>query len=272
VSIQRSLGSSLVLLTALVPLTARAAVPPQCPDLVTDITYISVFRDCIRACPAPCTTERASCVAVCAQHLPFGTFGIEQYIAHPPQPILTPDTAPPRCDLVGSDGSELTATIQDLRAGLSVVFPLLEQDLDADVDVFLPATQDQALIRALKFREECPARVSWAVIDACSNVTICDPVLTTIVRGKGKPVTESYSQLSEHESMITISNGMPGLTRLEVTVNGARFQLKGLDDGERRVLDVSRAMLPGDQNIITLKSSGRPGGYASVLIANGSPQ
>lgn len=267
----RSLLASSVLVALLAPAAAPADVPPQCPTVVTDTTYISVFRDCERACPAPCTAERASCVAACARQLPNGTFGIEDYIAHPPAPLATPDAAPPRCDLVGFDANTLTVAIQDPRAGLSVIFPLLAQDVDADVDVFLPATHDRILVEALKIREECPARVAWAAIDACSNVTICDPVLTTTLRGKGKPSAETYSQLSANEAAVTVENGAPGLSHLLVVVNGMRFEMSGMADGERRVLDASRAMLPGDGNVVTLTSYGKPGSWARVLIAESSP-
>ena len=66
-------------------------------------------------------------------------------------------------------------------------------------------------------------------------------------------------------------NETPGLTDLLIVVNGRRFMLSNLDDGEVRYLDVTRAMLPGDRNTISLEARGKPDGSALVIISDQPP-
>ena len=63
-------------------------------------------------------------------------------------------------------------------------------------------------------------------------------------------------------------NGIPGLQKLDVVVNGERYPMKGLYDGEERTLDVAASMLPGNANTITFRATGKPGGSAMVMISD----
>jgi hypothetical protein len=52
-------------------------------------------------------------------------------------------------------------------------------------------------------------------------------------------------------------------------VNGITFKLTGLRAGEFRTIDVASAMLPGNDNVISLAGyGGGGGGSAMVMIAN----
>ena len=63
-----------------------------------------------------------------------------------------------------------------------------------------------------------------------------------------------------------ITNGTPGVTNLELTVNGKKFGPFHLDDGETISFDVASAMKPGSDNTITVTARGKPGGRAAVLV------
>jgi hypothetical protein len=60
------------------------------------------------------------------------------------------------------------------------------------------------------------------------------------------------------------------LRRLLILVNGHRFQVEGPRPDEVPVIDVQRAMKPGDRNTIVLRGSGPSGGSADVMIWDGS--
>ena len=106
----------------------------------------------------------------------------------------------------------------------------------------------------------------FVIADVSGNVITCDPVLTLQVREQGEPVSQTFGNLPAAEHKVTVDNGSPGLTNLHVTVNGRQFVLSGLRDGERRILDVSSAMQPGNGNVIVLTAHGKPGGSAEVAI------
>ena len=91
-------------------------------------------------------------------------------------------------------------------------------------------------------------------------------MITLVVRERGRPATATFSGLPRAESKVQVLNGTPGIRNLLVTVNGVRFRLAGLRDGEERSLDVSSAMRPGDGNVIALAAEGKPGGSATVVI------
>jgi hypothetical protein len=95
------------------------------------------------------------------------------------------------------------------------------------------------------------------------------PVLTEVVRLTGKPVVMTFTRLHDDESFIRIQNGNPGLRHLEITVNGIKFKVKNLMDGEERFLSVDSAIVQGDNNLFTLKAYGQPGGQATILIWDG---
>lgn len=92
------------------------------------------------------------------------------------------------------------------------------------------------------------------------------PVVTMEVRDTGKPVAHAFTGISEAESKVTVYNGNPGLTNVAVNVNEKRLEVAGLKDGEERTIDVSSAMVAGNNNTIILESRGKPGGSAVVLI------
>jgi hypothetical protein len=130
-------------------------------------------------------------------------------------------------------------------------------------------TTDEVIFTGTKIDLNQAARVQFRASDLAGNSVLCDPVMTQLVRTAGKPIRETYTGIPQEESFITISNGSPGLNNLEVVVNGRRFQVRGLSDGQEVTLDVSPAMIPGDKNIVSLKATGKPGGSALILIRDG---
>ena len=97
------------------------------------------------------------------------------------------------------------------------------------------------------------------------NETICDPVITLEIRENGKPVSHTFTDIPQAESNVTAQNGTPGVTNLEIKVNGTKFKMH-LGDGEEAYMDIFSAMVEGDNNTITLTAKGKPGGSVLVVI------
>lgn len=87
-----------------------------------------------------------------------------------------------------------------------------------------------------------------------------------ISRDTGKPVAHTFTGIPNAKSKVTVYNGNPGITNVALTVNEKRLEMAGLKDGEERTIDVSSAMVAGNNNTIILESRGKPGGNAVVLI------
>lgn len=116
---------------------------------------------------------------------------------------------------------------------------------------------------------EGPTIVRLRIFDQALNSVVCDPVLVRAIRSTGKPVTETFSEIPQEERAITITNGSPGLTHVEILVNGWKLHVGSLRDGEERTFDISTALSPGNQNIVIIKATGKPGGSALIMIWEG---
>lgn len=168
--------------------------------------------------------------------------------------------------VVTPGSSSVTLTVQNDQIGLAEIKVTEAVNVNVNVSSFPPGTTEPITVTATKQSPFERSRIQVAAIDTLGGVTPCDPILTLVVRVAGKPVTETFSDIPQEESKIGLVNGSPGIKQLVVNVNGVRFRLSGLKDGEERSLDVSSAMRPGSGNVISLSATGKPGGSASMLI------
>ena len=119
------------------------------------------------------------------------------------------------------------------------------------------------------------SKSSQVVLRACSTcgTDVCcedgDPVLLTLPREEHWMAMKVVAAVPEAESKIAVTNGTPGLDALSVVVNGRRFRVSGLRDGEEMTVDVASAMRPGNTNEFVLRASGKRGSSAGILIWDG---
>jgi hypothetical protein len=185
----------------------------------------------------------------------------------------TPDVTPPTCRMTGfreGPPAQIEITVQDTESGLGQILVLDAENVFITVPSFVEGTTDPVVVTATKDDQSLLARVLLGAGDLDENCTSCDPILTSIVRGRGRENKEqSFANVDAVDHIVTVNNGTPGLTSLEVQVNGTSFRLSRLEDGETRTLDVSSAMLPGAHNAFTLRSHGKLGSSALIVIWDG---
>jgi uncharacterized delta-60 repeat protein len=127
------------------------------------------------------------------------------------------------------------------------------------------------VVHAVKQYHNQSARVELRVTDCAGNVTICDPVITELVIPKGaRSVSQTHGGLPAAEHYVTAENRRPGVKLLHVKVNTARPELLTLKPGAKKVVDVRKAMQPGDTNSFTLTAVGAPGSKVLVIIGDSS--
>ncbi len=105
------------------------------------------------------------------------------------------------------------------------------------------------------------------VINVAGNFTDCDPVIITLGQAPGVSKKVTVHNVAQTEGLLTIVNGKPGVTQLQVTVNGKRVEVRRLKDGEKRTVNLSD-FLRGKNNTITLEALGKPGGTVTVMISD----
>ena len=183
------------------------------------------------------------------------------------------DTTKPSCALSASgtdaNGKKyIEITTRDTGSGLkSIDVTKLTNGVSA-IPPFTQGTTSPVVVRVTKTIQTQSTSVELTVKDVAGNVTVCDPVITLVVRDESRPVTQTFTDIPRAEHLVRIVNGNPGLQRLEVTVNGHSFKVKKLAAGEERVIDVARAMHAGNDNIITVTAHGKARGSAMVIISD----
>jgi hypothetical protein len=234
---------------------------------------VSKLIQCLETCEQntpPCSAARFICIADC----------IDAFLRplQPTEPLMPPasatvpplDTTPPTCPATpGPSPSSMLINVRDTGSGLATIFVAEAINANVAIPGFTSGTTNTVQVTVTKIDPNLRARAQFAAIDACGNVSPCDPVMTGVLRSTGKPVSESYTELPSEEDVVTILNGSPGFSNLDVIVNGRKFKVTGMKDGQERDLDISSAVLPGNQNIVTLKGHGKPGSSAAVLIWDG---
>lgn len=181
------------------------------------------------------------------------------------------DKEPPTCPLTANrpgPPTQIDVTFQDTGSGLAELTVTLQQNATVSIPPFAVGTNNPIVMTATKINQSQTSRVEIRAVDVAGNVALCDPILTLESRRQGQPATQTVTGVPPQEDTVTISNGTPGLKNLDVVVNGIRFKVTGLHDGENRSIDISSALLDG-ANTIELTSFGKPGGWAHILIWEG---
>jgi hypothetical protein len=187
------------------------------------------------------------------------------------------DAAGPTCptQLVVGPPAQAITTFEDNGSGLASLVVTKSENADTVVPPFSVGTTDPVVVTSTKIDQTKRARIEIIATDLAGNSRVCDPIHTLVVRnvGNGNETADLRSNdVPFAENKVTIMNGSPGLATLEVKVNGQKFKASGLKDGETRTLDISSAMQPGDNNVVGLKGTGKPGSFADVFIWDGVSQ
>jgi len=193
-----------------------------------------------------------------AEGLNFGNFQ--------PKP---PECPPPVIGKNADGFGTATVTVQDTDSGIASLVLVESYNANVVFPAFPFGTKDPITVVATQVSTNNNFFFSFVATDTEGNQTTCDPVIADLLREGGSPDSQTWSGLPDFENKVTIINPASGGVRgATIDVNGVRFQMSGLGDGESRTIDVSSAMLPGTSNTISATVHGSPGGTATIMIAN----
>jgi hypothetical protein len=159
--------------------------------------------------------------------------------------------------------------VQDSDTGLASIDVTYTKNITVDIVGFVFGTMAPVTVTGTAIDPAAHIGLTFIATDLAGNQTTCDPIVTRVLRENGRPADQIFTGLPDFESKVTVSNGTPGVKSVDIVVNGIAFRLNGLRDGEVRTIDVASAMLPGNDNVISLTAHGGGGvGSALVMVAN----
>jgi len=187
------------------------------------------------------------------------------------------DPEPPKCPkptfgFNSSGQGTATQVIQD-SGGIKSIEVLDIINATWSVPAFSPGTTSSITLKATRINQAKGTRIIVRVKDISGNVSICDPVLATLRIGNhagpgaSNAAQEKTYLVSSREDTVKVINGGRGFSKLAVTVNGKRFVVNGLRNGQRVNLKITSALLAEGKNEVTLQGFGRVGSTATVMIS-----
>ena len=178
--------------------------------------------------------------------------------------------AVPTCPttVVSGPPAVATTTFQDTGSGLVSLVVTRSENADTVVPPFIPGTTEPVVVTSTKIDQSQRARIEIVATDGAGNVAICDPIHLILVRETGKPATDVNTDVPRAEDKVTIRNGSPGISNLEILVNGVRYKVTGLKSGQETTVDISAAMHDGT-NVVNLEAHGKKGSWAEIIIWDG---
>ena len=164
------------------------------------------------------------------------------------------------CTIVGKEYSDpATAT----NGGTAIT-----GNIELNARTTLLDTTKKVVLWASKVASGLPAAVNVLAIDTCGRGASFDPVITTLEVTTGGQVEQRFAGILAAERYLRVINGSPGLTKLEVMLNGYTFRLDSLVAGQTVAADLGTAMHEGDANVVVLTGYGEAGASALVLLTD----
>jgi uncharacterized repeat protein (TIGR01451 family) len=190
------------------------------------------------------------------------------------QPV---DSTRPSCALTGSGTDTLgrkflQVTVQDTGSGLRTIVPTKAINLSVGWPGFAQGATSAVVVTGAKINQSLTSQLELNVTDVAGNVSVCDPILTTLDIGpRGRSEPQTLTQVAQSERIVTLRNGPREHAVVQIMVNGRRFVVT-LRRGEERSVDIGAALRPGEVNRLRLVALGIPGSSVEVMVWDGDGQ
>lgn len=175
----------------------------------------------------------------------------------------------PTLEPTALDAAGLAFAIRSDEEGMSSVRVLSAVNAKVDIPRFAPGAP-RVDLRASKIDPAMPAELRVEGCIATDAGDLCTPSVLRLAElrvreGKGR-ARETFAGVSSREGFVTVQNGSPGVTQVELLVNGARVAAFGMVRDQVLGFDVTAGMLP-EKNTVTVVASGKSGGSALVTVS-----
>jgi hypothetical protein len=188
--------------------------------------------------------------------------------------VTTADTTPPQwtcCTYTyNADGSyTMTFSGWDTQSGMKSIQTV--QDVNATVSIPKFTVGTTQTINFSATEAGWSSYVEFELMDVAGNIAYADPVIVDVQRQPaGAPTSINVS--GPQEGIVTVTNGTPGLKNIRLDLangsQGNHVEIAGLQDGEVRVVNITKS-IPSGGTTITLVAPGNPkNGHALLLFGN----
>ena len=183
------------------------------------------------------------------------------------------DTTPPTC-LIVAQGKTAAGNafirFQVTDVGLGIARHELGYTLNTKVtvDPYAPGSLGPIVVQATAIDRRKSMAVEVFFYDLAGQRTLCDPIVISVLREDEKLQDETFHNVAQADSRVTIYNGAPGMRKVVLLVNGKKFKEVDLKANEVRKFDVAAAMKPGYTNTITVRVRGKKGASALIVISD----
>jgi hypothetical protein len=113
-----------------------------------------------------------------------------------------------------------------------------------EVPNFPPGTTDPVVVTAVKTTQGISTSFNFHAIDMAGNDRFCDPIDLGVIREQGKPQVVTAEHVPGAAHLLTVQNATPGITNLQIEVNGQRVGNVQLADGETRTVEIGAPSVP----------------------------
>jgi len=164
-------------------------------------------------------------------------------------------------------------SVQDNGSGLQSIVVNTSTNAVTPVPPFTTGTTSAVTVTSTKTNQSQPSVIKITATDVCGNVTVFDPFDVSLGGVNGiQSLTETSRSftatgISDVEHYVMIQNGTPGVKSVTVTVNGKKFEIANLKNGEtRRGIDIGSAMTKDEPNTVQFRSKGKLGAGAIAVL------
>jgi hypothetical protein len=184
------------------------------------------------------------------------------------QSIITPPDTPPVINvqsIVTGPPKAVVLASYDLTSGMKSITVLTCTNCTATTAPFTVGTIGNVLTTAIKTNQSETSVIKIEATDVDGNSTTFDPIDFTIHDGGSQKADRV--EISPKEHLVLISNGKPGVRRLDIEVNGETIPpVTDLSNGEFKTVDIARFMNPHIENKVTVTAYGPRDATAWIVI------
>jgi hypothetical protein len=189
---------------------------------------------------------------------------------------LTIDTAIPTTKVTTATASSATIGVQDVLSGLANITVTKCANCTYTVNNTKSASTSypdsyaftgqtsQIPVTFTRINSSQSASIGLTSTDVAGNQA--DPTALFLGRSPGTQVAAIVPNVDQQESQIDVLNATPGITTLQVSVNGKFFQFRNLASGQTFSFSIASALQPGNANRIAVVGIGPQDSSATLFI------
>jgi hypothetical protein len=176
--------------------------------------------------------------------------------------------------LLAGPPTQLQMAVQNATYGIAKI--TVATATNCTVAPFMPmatgGTKNPIGVTATKTDQTQVARIVLGVFAPEDSCPMCpmDPIFTVLKLATGQWVRQTFANIAQTDRFLTVTNGDPGMERLEIWINSRLYRTVALKENETSSLDLAAAMTE-TENSISFVGYGELGASANIMVVDTAP-